>query len=171
LLYMEILGNIKELLVIDPLKWASILTAFVCGAMVGLERQLSGKPAGIRTSILICMGSYVFVALASSVVENGGDHTRVVGQVITGIGFLGAGVMLTRDGLVVGVTSAAVIWMLAAVGCLIGMNKVIPAIFLSFVTLFILVGVSFIERLFKKLKTGVHSEKNKVSFEENDKSS
>lgn len=153
---------------IAPLSWKAIGVSFFCGAIVGLERQLSGKPAGIRTSILICLGSYIFVALASSVVEKGGDHTRVISQVITGIGFLGAGVILTRDGLVVGVTSAAVIWLLASVGCLIGIGKYPPAIFISILTVGVLVGVNFFEHIFKRLEKGVHSKirNNKNDFSE-----
>jgi putative Mg2+ transporter-C (MgtC) family protein len=88
----------------------------VAGAIVGFERQLSGKPIGIRTSILICISTYAF-ATFSGINHEPTLDLRVIGQIIiTGIGFLGAGVILTRDGIVIGVTSAACIWILAAIG-------------------------------------------------------
>src|SRR5690606_18027030 len=103
---------------LDPLEstfWIRVAAAFFCGGVVGLERQLRGKPAGIRTSVLICLGTCFFVVLGSVFVGPGEDPTRVLGQVVTGIGFLGAGVILTRESNVLGVTSAATIWMLAAI--------------------------------------------------------
>ncbi len=82
---------------------------------------------------------------------------RVLGQIITGIGFLGAGVMLARDGAVVGVTSAATIWVLAAVGTMIGTNNVIAAVKVSLLVVGILYGVDFLENHAKLLTRGVHS--------------
>ena len=101
---------------VAPLSWISLFACLLAGGIVGIERQWQGKPIGIRTSILICLGTYVFVAIGSVIVTGTTDPTRIIGQVITGIGFLGAGVMLTRDGMVVGATSAASIWVLAAIG-------------------------------------------------------
>lgn len=100
--------------------WGAIGIAVFCGTIIGLERQWRGKPAGIRTSILICLGTTLFIRL--SVVHSGeyADPTRVLGQVVTGIGFLGAGVIFARGGTVVGITSAAVIWILASIGAMIG---------------------------------------------------
>ncbi|CAN5655081.1 MgtC/SapB family protein [soil metagenome] len=136
--------------------WLRIGAAVLCGGMLGLERQLRGKPAGIRTSILICIGTMYFVALGSSYASIHVDPTRVLGQVVTGIGFLGAGVILTREGLVVGVTSAAVIWVLAAIGAVIGMGYVLPAVTISGVTVMILIGVERLEATFRSLRRGVH---------------
>jgi putative Mg2+ transporter-C (MgtC) family protein len=90
--------------------WLRIGTAIFCGGIIGLERQLRGKAAGIRTSILICLGTQLFVGLGSSFGGERVDPTRVLAQVVTGIGFLGGGVILAREGAVIGVTSAAVIW-------------------------------------------------------------
>ena len=112
--------NFTELL--SPLELDGILTSLLCGLIIGLERQLSGKPAGIRTSSLICLGTYIFVATGGLFIDNT-DPSRIVGQVITGIGFIGAGVILSREGIVVGVTSAAVIWVLAGIGVLIGLER------------------------------------------------
>ena len=142
---------------IAPLGWDNILACLVCGGLVGLERQLHGKPVGIRTSSLIVVGTYCFLAIGAAVSPLPADQARVLGQLITGIGFLGAGVMMTRDGQVLGVTSAATIWMLAALGALIGMGMLRQALLLTGVTLGILVGVHYLETSFKSLRRGVHN--------------
>lgn len=143
---------------IAPLHWQGLLTTLLCGAIVGLERQLSGKPAGIRTSSLICMGTYIFVASSISLTGASIDQSRVIGQVVTGIGFLGAGVILTREGSILGVTSAATIWVLAAIGVVAGLERHTTAIVLSLVTVGILVGVNLLERSFHVLRRGVHAQ-------------
>ncbi len=142
---------------IAPLHGLGLLTTFLCGGIVGLERQLCGKPAGIRTSTLICMGTYIFVVTGVPLAGGAGDPSRVIGQVVTGIGFLGAGVILTREGAVVGVTSAATIWVLAAIGVLAGMERYPAAIATALLTVGILVGVNLLENLFVSLQRGVHS--------------
>ncbi|MGY3942014.1 MgtC/SapB family protein [Aeromonas tecta] len=143
---------------IAPLGWDNILVCLICGALVGLERQLHGKPVGIRTSSLIVLGTYCFLAIGAAVSSAPADQARVLGQLITGIGFLGAGVMMTRDGHVLGVTSASTIWMLAALGALIGMGMLRQALLLTGVTLVILVGVHYLEASFKSLRRGVHNQ-------------
>ncbi|QWL67347.1 MgtC/SapB family protein [Aeromonas jandaei] len=142
---------------IAPLGWENILVCLVCGTLVGLERQLRGKPVGIRTSSLIILGTYCFLAIGAALSPQSTDQARVLGQLITGIGFLGAGVMMTRDGQVLGVTSAATVWMLAALGALIGMQMLHQALLLTGVTLSILVGVDYLETSFKSLRRGVHN--------------
>ncbi len=127
--------------------WRHMGTAFLCGAAVGLERQLRGKVAGMRTSILITIGTSFFVTLGSAMVPEGTDPTRVLGQVVTGIGFLGAGVILARGDRIVGVTTAAVIWVLAAIGSLIGAGHLQSAMVATLMTLLVLVGVEGLEKL------------------------
>jgi len=148
-----------------PLSLPGLGTALLCGFLVGVERQLSGKPAGIRTSALICLGSYAFTALGVRML-GAVDPSRVVAQIVTGIGFIGAGVILAREGLVLGVTSAAVIWVLAGIGILIGLDRPGSAIMLSAATVVILVGVSFLERLFMGLRRGVTRKLTGKDFEE-----
>ncbi|MDH4331550.1 MAG: MgtC/SapB family protein [Desulfobulbaceae bacterium] len=146
--------------VFDPFThifWQRIFVALLCGGIIGLERQLRGKPAGIRTSILICLGTEVFVALGSLLTsEPIGDPSRVVGQVVTGIGFLGAGVIMAKEGLLQGVTSAAVIWMLAAIGSVIGLGHEHAAVALAVLTVGVLTGVELLETSFLLLREGVH---------------
>jgi putative Mg2+ transporter-C (MgtC) family protein len=136
--------------------WATVGTAVLCGTVVGLERQLRGKPAGVRTSILVCLSTAVFIHLGHSIPVTGSDPTRVLGQLVTGVGFLGAGVMFSREGAVVGVTTAAVIWVLAAIGAAIGLGRFAGAITLSFVTVIVLVGIGLLESSVRALKRGVH---------------
>jgi putative Mg2+ transporter-C (MgtC) family protein len=129
----------------------------LCGGIVGLERQLRGKPAGIRTSSLICLGTALFVYLGVGMTGGQGDPARVLGQVVAGIGFLGAGVIMTRNGLLTGVTSAAVIWLLAAVGSAIGLGRYGAALAMAVVSVAVLVGVEQLEHGFAALRRGVHS--------------
>jgi putative Mg2+ transporter-C (MgtC) family protein len=82
------------------------------------------------------------------------DPTRVLAQVVTGIGFLGGGVILAREGAIVGVTSAAVIWVLAALGALIGLGHLLAAIVLTMVTVGLLIGVELLESVFRRLRAG-----------------
>lgn len=128
-----------------PLTWPGILACIGAGGIIGLERQIQGKPVGVRTSILICLGTYTLVVGGLSIADEDSDPTRIVGQVITGIGFLGAGVMLARDGAVVGVTSAASIWMLAAIGIIIATQLPGLGIKLALLSVFVLVGINYAE--------------------------
>ena len=142
--------------------WAKIFVSILCGGIVGLERQIRGKPAGIRTSILICMGTQVFVSHGTSLAA--GDQYRVLAQVVTGIGFLGAGLMISQEGTVRGVTSAAVIWVLAAIGATIGLGRLSEALVLVLITVGILSGVEYLENSIRRLRSGVHARQQ--SFED-----
>lgn len=145
-----------ELFSIEPLNWIGLLCAVTGGGIIGIERQLCGKPVGIRTSALICVGAYVFVTVANTVSNGATDNSRIIGQVVTGVGFLGAGVMMARDGIVVGVTSASAIWVQAAIGITIGSGYYFSGIKLSLLTVVILIGVNMLERTFKLFQRGVH---------------
>jgi putative Mg2+ transporter-C (MgtC) family protein len=145
---------------ITPLEIKSCLIAILSGFIIGFERQWNGKPAGIRTSILICLSAYTFVAIGHYIQPDTGV-VRIVGQIVTGVGFLGGGVIIAREGLVLGVTSAAVIWILAAIGSLIGSGYQNSAILLAIFTVSILVGITYLEKLFIKLNRGVHKDNYK----------
>jgi putative Mg2+ transporter-C (MgtC) family protein len=96
--------------------------AAVCGAVIGLERELKGKPAGFRTNILICLGSAIYMTVGLLLVRTTGsvDPTRIAAQVVTGIGFLGAGCIIQAGRRVTGLTSAATIWVVASIGLVAG---------------------------------------------------
>jgi hypothetical protein len=92
-----------------------VLAAFL-GGLIGLERQLRRKPAGIRTNMLICFGAALFTIISYEMAGTvGGDHTRIAAQIIPGIGFIGAGVVIRERGAVLGITSAATIFVMASI--------------------------------------------------------
>lgn len=104
----------------EPLEFIiRLLAATAAGATVGLEREINNKSAGLRTNTLVAIGAAIYVLISLEVLnESEGDASRIVGQIITGIGFLGAGVILHRGPSVHGLTTAATIWCSAALGCL-----------------------------------------------------
>ncbi|MDH3519920.1 MAG: MgtC/SapB family protein [Myxococcales bacterium] len=140
--------------VFDAAFLVPIAVAIFCGGAIGIERQMRGKPIGIRTSILICLGTQIVIRLGSSLAGPTTDPSRVLGQVVTGIGFLGAGVILARGQTITGVTSAAVVWVLAGIGAAIGLDRLAEAAFLSIVTVGILFGVRVLETAFQRLRGG-----------------
>jgi putative Mg2+ transporter-C (MgtC) family protein len=151
--------DINLVLDITPFSWSSILAALLCGSLIGLERQLKGKPTGIRTCSLIILGTYIFMACSIFVTKDSDmtDPSRIIGQIITGIGFLGAGVMLSKGRSVYGVTSAATIWALAAIGICIGIGQVFSAIKLSILVLLVLFGVDQFEDHTQKMSKQMHN--------------
>ena len=142
---------------IYPFDWHGILYCVICAGLIGFERQYRGKPVGIRTACLIVLGTYSFLKVGMSLSPHSLDQARVYGQIITGVGFLGAGVMMARDGQVMGVTSAASIWMLAAIGVMIGVGFEQQALLMTALVLLILVGVDILENSFKFMRQGVHA--------------
>lgn len=109
-----------------------LLLAAVLGALVGLERELHGKPAGLRTNMFICLGSALFTILSVEFAARyGGDATRIASQLIPGIGFIGAGSIIRARGTVTGLTTAATIFVLASIGMAIGAGSVGTALFVS----------------------------------------
>lgn len=96
-----------------------LLLAVVAGGLIGFEREYRGKTAGLRTIIFICLGAATFTMLSLQV-EDGADPSRIAANIVSGVGFLGAGAILRADGQVTGLTTAATIWLAAAVGMGIG---------------------------------------------------
>lgn len=109
-----------------------LLVAFVAGVIIGFDRERSGKAAGIRTQMLVCVGSSLMGGISVFLGQwygiPGADPARLMAQVITGIGFLGAGVILKNGNKVSGVTTAATIWITAAIGLSIGAGLYLPAL-------------------------------------------
>ncbi len=118
----------------EPVFWKTpwrLLVAIGCGIIVGLEREYRAKPAGVRTHMLVSMGAALFMIVSEYVAEEArlsgytnADPGRIAAQVVTGIGFLGAGAILHSRGLVLGLTSAATIWCMAAIGITAGVGLV-----------------------------------------------
>lgn len=129
-------NGIDEELLMDIVK---IFIAILCGGIIGFERELKDKPAGLRTNILVSTGSCLFVIFAFRVSElYDDDPGRIIGPIITGIGFLGAGTIIRARGSVRGLTSAATIWVVAGVGMSAGMGLFYLALTISLLVLFIL---------------------------------
>jgi putative Mg2+ transporter-C (MgtC) family protein len=130
-----------------------LLLAAVLGGLVGLERELSHKPAGIRTNMLICLGAALFTIISYEMAGNvGGDHTRIAAQIIPGIGFLGAGVVIRERGAIIGITSAATIFVVASMGMAVGAGLYVTGIFTTLLLLGSLVLIGNIEQ-----RVGLHT--------------
>src|SRR6266513_1362480 len=130
----------------DPSIPVKLLLAAILGGIIGIERQIRDKPAGLRTNILICVGSTLFMSISTKVAQVlGGDPTRIAAQIISGIGFLGAGAVLHSHGFVLGLTTAATIWVVAGVGMALGSGMYLVAVFATAMSLVTLYFLSFVE--------------------------
>ena len=127
---------------------AKMLIAILAGGGIGLERELRNKPAGLRTNMLICMGSALLMDLSMGIAANGGDPGRIAAQVVTGIGFLGAGTILHTRGTITGLTSAATIWVVAAIGLTAGAGLYFEALAATVTVMVVLRGLGWIEGRF-----------------------
>lgn len=132
-----------------------LFLAVILGGLIGLEREFVGKGAGLRTFTLVCLGATLFMIVASSVsnvlIGKPGvnfDPSRMVGQIVLGVGFLGAGLIIFRQARVEGLTTAAALWVSAAIGAAIGSRLYFSAIFVSFLTILILAGFRLFEARF-----------------------
>ncbi|HKW89821.1 MAG TPA: MgtC/SapB family protein [Candidatus Acidoferrales bacterium] len=123
-----------------------LLLSCVLGGLVGFERTVHRKAAGIRTSMLICMGAAFFMIISvHAATHPEDDHTRIAAQIIAGIGFIGAGVILRERGNVVGLTTAAMVWAVAAIGMAVGDGMYITAAFGTALVLVALAAVGWAE--------------------------
>lgn len=126
-----------------------LLLAAVLGGAIGWEREHAGKPAGLRTNILICMAATlltdlsVLVAASSSVADPG----RIAAQIVTGMGFLGAGTIIQSRGTVTGLTTAATLWIVAAIGMAIGFGALVEAVGTTLLVLVALVPLRKLEEM------------------------
>lgn len=126
-----------------------LLLAAGLGATIGIERELRRKPAGLRTNILIALGSALFTTISLQLAASGGTPDRIAAQIVTGIGFLGAGAILRNGENVHGMTTAATIWVNAAIGMAAGAGQYAMAIIATFVTLVVLVILPPVEAYFE----------------------
>jgi putative Mg2+ transporter-C (MgtC) family protein len=128
-----------DLLAFDNLSWlrldllGRLLLAAVLGGIIGLEREWSGKPAGFRTNLLICVGAALLTELSVAVARAAdpfamADPGRIAAQIVSGIGFLGAGTIIQSRAGVVGLTTAATLWVVAAIGMAVGAGAFVEAV-------------------------------------------
>jgi putative Mg2+ transporter-C (MgtC) family protein len=115
-----------------------LLLAAVLGGVVGAERELRGKSAGFRTNILITMGCALFTISSIMLAGSDAERTRIAAQIVTGIGFLGAGAIVRTRGSIHGMTTAATIWVNAALGVAAGGGEYRLAISAAAITLIVL---------------------------------
>lgn len=157
------LSNLSDALKLVLL--VKLLLATVLGGAIGMERELAGKPAGLRTNILICVGAALFTHLSVFIAQIGftpdgrpyGDTTRIAAQIVSGIGFLGAGAILHAHGAVVGLTTAASIWVVAAVGAAVGAGAYVEGIGTSVLIVLVLVGLRPVESRLLNRRRKVHA--------------
>lgn len=133
---------------------AKIGMATLLGYLIGIEREFHGKVVGTRTISLIALGTSLYVLMSPTIF--GGDNSRIIAQVVSGIGFLGAGIIFKDGDSVKGLTTAATVWCAAAVGGLCGFGMFAEAI-LGSVTI-IAINIFFKHRLSKMEKDDKHSE-------------
>jgi putative Mg2+ transporter-C (MgtC) family protein len=124
--------------------------AVLLGGIIGFERELAGKPAGLRTNILICIGAALLMDVSTRVgLVDGhrvGDPGRIAAQIVSGVGFLGAGTIMQGQGVVTGLTSAATIWVVAAIGMTVGGGYYVEGIGAGLLVTFVLAGLGGLER-------------------------
>ncbi len=144
---MNLFESSDDLLRLAPVIAVKFAVAVLCGGAIGMEREVTGKPAGLRTNILVCLGSMLYTVISLEMGrETGGDPTRIAAQIVTGIGFLGAGAILHQRGnMVKGLTTAAMIWFLAALGMMIGYGYLISACAVTFASVCMILALRAVE--------------------------
>lgn len=139
-----------------------ILLALGLGLVIGLEREWRNKNSGIRTNSMVAMGAAIFVLISIKIVDGNDDVTRIIGQVVTGVGFLGAGVIFRQGANVHGLNSAATIWCSAAVGCLSAAGFMSEALISTGFVLFTNIVILPLERWLARRRIKRRGSKGKV---------
>jgi len=132
--------------------------ALFLGSLLGFERLLAGKEAGMRTFGLVSVGSCLFIIIGEVVLQHyqstfNFDPLRMASSIVTGIGFIGAGLIIFQHELK-GLTTAAALWVASAIGVAVGFKLYVVAMFTTFLTLFVCVGLWFFERYLEKKISG-----------------
>ena len=130
--------------------------AVLLGGIIGFEREIAGKPAGLRTNILICIGAALLMDVSTRIgLVNGvrvGDPGRIAAQIVSGVGFLGAGTIMHSQGMVTGLTSAATIWVVAAIGMTVGAGYYIEGVGAGLLVTFVLAGLGSLEHWVRRAR-------------------
>jgi putative Mg2+ transporter-C (MgtC) family protein len=134
------LGDLHKELPLPVCGIVLVMIAVVCGTLIGLEREAREKPAGMKTMCLICVGSAILTIVSFLIArDGGGDRGRVAAQVVAGIGFLGAGAIIRDHGTVIGMTTGATIWVVSAIGMLIGAGYAAGGLAMTLLVLIVLI--------------------------------
>lgn len=160
---------------IDPMQVGIIyrlILAAVLGAVLGLEREYVGKSAGLRTYMLVCFGSALFTILSSDGLSGylgitSFDPSRVISQIVVGVGFIGAGLIIFQENKIRGLTTAAEMWVVAAIGATIGLELYVVAVFsaIFILTVLSLTRMLDLEKKIEKIARGAKSEQNQENGE------
>jgi len=129
-----------------------IVLAVVLGGAVGVEREVSGKAAGLRTNVLICLGAAVFTIISAKMaLQYDASVVRIAAQIVTGVGFIGAGAIIQDRGGVHGLTTAATIWLVASIGMACGAHFYRLAVLTTLVAIVVLIGLAKLEKSIRRL--------------------
>jgi putative Mg2+ transporter-C (MgtC) family protein len=140
------IDNLQQMLVVDHAT-GRLFVACILGALIGLEREVNRKAAGVRTNLLICMGCAFFTLLSAVLAGEGtADKSRVASNIVQGIGFLGAGLILHNRSRVSGLTSAASVFVVASIGMACGAGLYAAAVVATAIVIVSLEAVGFLER-------------------------
>lgn len=146
---LELIGTVNIYLGIG----IQVITALILGGLVGFDREQKMKAAGLKTNMMICIGACLYTTVSMLVTKNATgmvDPNRVAAQIVSGIGFLGAGAIIQGRGYVVGLTTAATIWVVAAIGFTIGAGYPLTATIFSMTVLAVLKMINPLNSLFEK---------------------
>jgi len=139
-----------------------LLLAAGLGGLIGIERELRRKPAGLRTNILIALGAALFTIMSIQLGHEAGTSDRIAAQIVTGIGFVGAGAILRSGHNVQGMTTAATIWVNAAIGIAAGAGEYAMAAISTVITLLVLAVLGPFEAYFDR-RAGITSDRRRAS--------
>ena len=139
----------QQMVAVDSNDLIKLVAAFLVGLALGAEREYRDKSAGMRTIILICVGSALFTIFSVRIAGDG-DPGRLAAQIVSGIGFLGAGVILVRRGQVLGLTTASTIWVAAALGIGMGVGSILFTVIATALVIFVLSILPAFERIFQR---------------------
>lgn len=142
--HMLAFGRIEQMLLASGAA-GRLLLASVLGCAIGVDRELHHRPSGIRTNVLICFGAAMFTFLSAVIAGDGANRAQIASNIVQGIGFLGAGLILHNRDRVSGLTSAATVWAVASIGMACGAGLYAPAIFATVLVLFVLEMVRVLE--------------------------
>lgn len=149
MIVLEVFSTIELLQFYGP----KLLMATICGALVGFEREIKNKHAGLKTNITICVGATLFSSTSFLIASLSNEHTdmvRVMAQIVSGIGFLGAGSIIKDGNAVTGLTTASIIWLMGAIGVIVGSGGYLIAVLITLGFVLMTLGVSQLEIILKR---------------------
>ena len=161
-IFQAVFGDLRQVLPRPFCEIVLVAASFLCGALVGIEREKEHKPAGLRTLILICVGSAIFTVVSASPAMGGHEPARIAAQIVTGVGFLGAGSILRDRHHISGLTTAATIWATSGIGLAVGAGYAAAGLVLS---LSVLITLGWVRQLETRLNGACQVRRVRVLFQ------